>query len=74
MLKVRSSRNKYLLDFVKTLTHWFEQILNYFDKRITNGFVEGMNRAIRFIISRAFGFRNFDNFRLQVLAQHGSPS
>lgn len=73
MLKVRSSRNKYLLDFVKTLTNWFEQILNYFDKRITNGFVEGMNRAIRFIISRAFGFRNFDNFRLQVLAQHGSP-
>ena len=73
MLKVRYSHNKYLLDFVQTLTNWFEQILNYFDKRITNGFVEGMNRAIRFIISRAFGFRNFDNFRLQVLAQHGSP-
>ena len=73
MLKVRYARNKYLLDFVNTLTAWFEQILNYFDKRITNGFVEGMNRAIRFIISRAFGFRNFDNFRLQVLAQHGSP-
>jgi transposase len=73
MLKVRYSGNQYLLDFVNTLTHWFEQILNYFDKRITNGFVEGMNRAIRFIISRAFGFRNFDNFRLQVLAQHGSP-
>jgi transposase len=73
MLKVRYSRNKYLLDFVNTLTNWFEQILNYFDKRITNGFVEGMNRAIRFIISRAFGFRNFDNFRLHVLAQHGSP-
>lgn len=74
MLKVRYSGNKYLLDFVNTLTNWFEQILNYFDKRITNGFVEGMNRAIRFIISRAFGFRNFDNFRLQVLAQHGPPA
>lgn len=73
ILKVRYSSNKYLLDFVTTLTNWFEPILNYFDKRVTNGFVEGMNRAIRFIISRAFGFRNFDNFRLQVLAQHGSP-
>lgn len=73
MLKVRYSHNKYLLDFVQTLTNWFEQILNYFDQRITNGFVEGMNRAIRFIISRAFGFRNFDNFRLQVLAQQGAP-
>lgn len=73
-LKVRFSKNKYLLDFVKTLNNWFEQILNYFDKRITSGFVEGMNRAIRFIISRAFGFRNFDNFRLQVLAIHGSTA
>ena len=72
MLKVRYARNKYLLDFVNTLTHWFEQILNYFDKRISNGFVEGMNRALRLIIARAYGFRNFDNFRLQVLAQHGS--
>ena len=73
-LKVRYSQNKYLLDFLKTLTNWFEQILNYFDKRITNGFVEGINRAIRFIISRAFGFRNFDNFRLQVLAMHASTA
>ena len=73
MLKVRFTGNKYLLDFVNTLRNWFDEILNYFDKRITNGFVEGMNRAIRFIISRAFGFRNFDNFRLLVLAQHGPP-
>lgn len=73
MLKVRFTGNPYLLDFLNTLTNWFEQILNYFDQRITNGFVEGMNRAIRFLISRAFGFRNFDNFRLLVLAQHGSP-
>lgn len=73
MLKVRFTSNQYLLDFLNTLTNWFEQILNYFDQRITNGFVEGTNRAIRFLISRAFGFRNFDNFRLLVLAQLGSP-
>ena len=58
------TRNRYLLDFVKTLHNWFEQILNYFDERISNGFVEGMNRAIRTVISRAYGFRNFDNFKL----------
>ena len=73
MLKVQATHNKYLLGFVNTLRNWFDQILAYFDERISNGFVEGMNRAIRFIISRAFGFRNFDNFRLQVLAQHGPP-
>jgi transposase len=38
---------------------------------VTQGFVEGINNAIRAIIRRAFGFRNFDNFRLQVLAQYG---
>ncbi|MCP4166197.1 MAG: transposase, partial [Chloroflexi bacterium] len=36
-------------------------------------FVEGINRAIRVIINRAYGFRNFENFRLQVIAQHGPP-
>ena len=69
--KVYFSKNKYLLDFVKTLRNWFDQILAYFDDRISNGFVEGINRAIRAIISRAYGFRNFENFKLQVLAQHG---
>lgn len=73
MLKVEFANNKYLLAFVNTLRNWFQPILNYFDKRITNGFVEGMNRAIRLVISRAFGYRNFDNFRLQILAQHGPP-
>jgi transposase len=71
--KVRFTNNRYLLDFVKTLRNWWQEILNYFDKRITNGFVEGLNRAIRTIIWRAYGFRNFDNFKLQVLAEHGSP-
>jgi transposase len=47
--------------------------LNYFDERITNGFVEGINRAIRAIIWRACGFRNFDNFKLQILAELGFP-
>ena len=28
--------------------------LNYFDDRVTNGFVEGMNRAIRLIINPPF--------------------
>jgi transposase len=74
ILKVQATHNKYLMHFIKTLRNWFDQILAYFDRRVSNGFVEGMNRAIRFIISRAFGFRSFDNFRLQVLAQHGPDS
>lgn len=50
------------------------EIRSYFIERVTNGFVEGMNRAIRAIINRAFGYRNFQDFRLKVLAEHGGSS
>lgn len=50
--------------FVKTLYNWWQQILNFFDERITSGFVEGMNRAIRLIIWRVYGYRNPENFKL----------
>jgi transposase len=33
--------------------NWWTEILNYFIERVTNGFVEGMNRALRAIIARA---------------------
>jgi len=62
--------DNFMKKFVSTLENWQEQILNYFIERITNGFVEGMNGAIRIIIRRAFGYRNFKSFRLQVLAEH----
>ena len=63
--------SRYLIRFVKTLCNWWHEFLSYFDDRVTQGFVEGINRAIRGIINRAFGFRNFDNFRLQVLVECG---
>jgi transposase len=74
MWKARQTGDRYLAKFINTLRNWWTEILNYFGERITNGFVEGMNRAIRAIISRAYGYRNFENFRLQVLAQHGPPA
>ncbi len=69
--KAQASGSKQLRAFIKTLRNWWSEILNYFDGRITNGFVEGINRAIRGIIWHAYGFRNFGNFQLQILAEHG---
>lgn len=69
--KVQATGDKRLLKFVKTLTNWWDEFLNYFINRVTQGFVEGINNAIRATIRRAFGFRNFDIFRLQILAQYG---
>ncbi len=67
-LKAERTGDKYLAKFLRTFRNWRDQILNYFIERITNGFVEGTNNSLRVIIRMAFGFRNFDNFRLRVLA------
>lgn len=71
--KAERTGDRFLLKFVQTLRNWWTEFLHYFDDRITNGFVEGINRAIRLIINRAYGYRTFENFRLQILAQHGPP-
>ena len=55
-------------ELLYTLTNWREEILNYFDYRITNGFVEGKNNRIKTIKRMAYGYRNMDNFRLRILA------
>jgi transposase len=70
--KAEATGCRYLRKFVRTLRNWWTEFLNYFDEGITQGFVEGTNRAIRGIINRAFGFRDFANFRLQVLVEHGA--
>jgi len=72
ILKAELTGDKYLAKFVKTLKNWRDQILNYFIERITNGFVEGLNNALRATIRIAFGYRNFVNFKLRVLAKFGT--
>jgi transposase len=58
-----------LLDFVKTLEHWWKPILNYFNRRVTNGAVEGLNNRVKLIKRRAYGYRNVTNFRNRVVAE-----
>lgn len=69
--KVQQTGHKALLKFVQTVGGWRNEILNYFEERITNGFVEGVNNKIKLIKRRAFGFRNFDNFRYRILDECG---
>lgn len=58
-----------LLKFVETLERWWEPILNYFNRRITNGAVEGLNNRVKLIKRRAYGYRNVTNFRNRVVAE-----
>lgn len=69
ILRASLTGNKHLAKFVTTLRNWWEEILNYFIDRITNGFVEGLNGALRTIMRIAFGYRNFHNFRLRAFAE-----
>lgn len=62
-----------MTNFVKTLKNWKEWILNYFEERASNGFAEGLNNALQLLKRRAFGFRNFGNFRLRALLLHAFP-
>lgn len=70
--KAEATGDKYLARFLTTLKNWQDQILNYFIERITNGFVEGINNALRTTIRIAFGYRNFINFKVRVLAEFGT--
>lgn len=49
------------------LRNWRKEILNYFDHRYTNGFVEGKNNRIKVIKRMAYGYRNSHNFRQRIL-------
>ncbi len=59
-------------ELLRILSHWREEILNYFDYPITNGFVEGKNNRIKTIKRMAYGYHNMDNFRLRILATNPS--
>ena len=52
------------------LRNWRNDILNAFDIRLSNGFTEGRNNAIKTIktLKRAsFGCQNFSRFRKRIL-------
>ena len=53
--------------FCKTLESWQKEITNFFEHRITSGFVEGMNSKIRVLKRIAFGIPNYAHFRLRVI-------
>jgi transposase len=55
----------------KTLRSWLEPIACMWRFSKSNGITEGLHNKMEMISRRAFGFRNFKNYRLRVI---GSPS
>ena len=54
-----------------TLTSWIEEIVRMWRFTRSNGITEGYHRKMKLIQRRAYGFRNFENYRLRVIAQCG---
>ncbi len=50
-----------------TIIRWLGEIIGYFKNRTTQGIVEGINNKLKLIKRKAYGFKNFDNFRLRIL-------
>ena len=69
---VLASGQQKLDTFINTLENWADPILNYFNHRTTQGFVEGMNNKLKLIMRRGYGYRNFDRFALRILAECGN--
>jgi transposase len=62
-----SGAKTYFPDSQNTIIRWLDEIIAYFDYKTTNGVVEGINNKLKLIKRSAYGFRNFENFRVRCL-------
>jgi transposase len=49
-----------------TLIRWRPYILNFFERRTTNAFIEGCHNKIKLVKRMSYGFRNFGNYVLKI--------
>ena len=55
----------------RTLRLWLEPIIRMWRFTKSNGITEGFHRKMKLIQRRAYGYRNFQNYRLRVLIECG---
>ncbi|WP_131783198.1 ISL3 family transposase [Legionella gresilensis] len=63
---LKSSPFKALATLGKTLYQWREEIGRMWRFRKSNGIIEGFHRKMKLIQRRAYGFKNFENYRIRV--------
>lgn len=59
--KVKRSALTCFNKFLKTLNNHLVEIANYFDKRASSGFVEGINNKLKTITRRSYGLKRVDS-------------
>ncbi len=68
---LRQSTFEPLVRLAKTFHHWREALVTMWRFTRNNGITEGFHRKMKLIQRRAYGFKNFHNYRLRVIAQCG---
>lgn len=68
---LKLSRNEHMKKLAKTLENHFDNILNYFDDRLTNAILEGINNITQNIKTNARGFRNPEYFKTMIYFYSG---
>lgn len=64
----KQSKISEFIEASKTIENWLPHIVNSFiDKRFSNAYTEGLNNKIKVIKRNAYGYKNFDFFRLRLL-------
>ena len=67
ILNLKCADDGELIRWGNTLKHWREPILNYFDRRTTNGFTEGCHTKIKMLKRVSYGLRNVDVYWRKML-------
>tara|TARA_R110002073_G_scaffold234178_1_gene395502 strand:- start:211 stop:1473 length:1263 start_codon:yes stop_codon:yes gene_type:complete len=68
---LKASGFKPIERLAKTLAEWDEAIVCMWRFSKSNGITEGFHRKMKLIQRRAYGFKNFENYRLRVIAECG---
>ena len=55
----------------ETISEWFAPIIRMWRFTKNNGITEGFHRKMKLIQRLAYGYKNFENYRLRVLVQCG---
>ncbi|MFC1617288.1 ISL3 family transposase [Candidatus Margulisiibacteriota bacterium] len=66
--ELKKANFNYLVTLGNTLDKWLEEVVCMWRYSKNNGITEGFHRKMKLIQRRAYGFKNFENYRLRVRA------
>jgi transposase len=72
LARARASGIRMLIQLAATLEEHQEGVLSYYDYPISTGPLEGTNTKIQLMKRQAYGFRDYEFFKLKILGLHES--